>query len=123
MPPVPGRSRRQAASRGQNKDGGKLIEAARRRGRFKRGGVGGFAVTLEAAEAETAVGDEELLALDAALQELAKLNPRQASIVESRFFGGLEFAEIAGMLDVSEATVFRDWRVARAWLDSELRRG
>ena len=100
-----------------------LIEAARRRGRLKRGGEVGFTVTMEAAEAEITVGDQELLALDVALQELAKLNPRHASIVESRFFGGLEFSEIAGLLEVSEATVFRDWRVARAWLDSELRRG
>jgi RNA polymerase sigma factor (sigma-70 family) len=65
---------------------------------------------------------EELLRLVAALEELARLSPRQAAIVESRFFGGLEVAETAELLGVSEATVARDWRVAKAWLGRELRR-
>ena len=51
---------------------------------------------------------------------LQRLNPRQASIVESRFFGGLEVAETAQFLGVSEATVARDWRVAKAWLSHQL---
>ena len=62
-----------------------------------------------------------MLRLDAALEALAVLSPRQASIVESRFFGGLEVAETAQVLGVSEATVARDWRVAKAWLSRELR--
>jgi RNA polymerase sigma factor (sigma-70 family) len=56
------------------------------------------------------------------LEELAQMNPRQAMMVESRFFGGLEMAEIAELLEVSEATVMRDWRAARAWLAQEFRR-
>ncbi len=60
------------------------------------------------------------MALDEALGELGQVEPRQASIVESRFFGGLDVAETAALLDVSEATVNRDWRVARAWLKHRL---
>jgi DNA-directed RNA polymerase specialized sigma24 family protein len=54
--------------------------------------------------------------LDQALDELAQFDARQAQIVELRFFGGMENAEIATVLGVSEATLLRDWRVARAWL-------
>jgi DNA-directed RNA polymerase specialized sigma24 family protein len=67
-------------------------------------------------------GAEDILALDAALDDLARLEPRQALLVESRFFGGLEVAEVASLLEVSEATILRDWRAARAWLAHELRR-
>jgi DNA-directed RNA polymerase specialized sigma subunit len=63
-----------------------------------------------------------LLALDAALDELSKIEPRQALMVESRFFGGLDVTETAAMLEVSEATVLRDWRAAKAWLARELHR-
>jgi len=65
---------------------------------------------------------KDLLALDTALDELARLNPRQALMVEARFFGGLDAAETAALLNVSEATLLRDWRAARAWLSRELRR-
>jgi DNA-directed RNA polymerase specialized sigma24 family protein len=64
-----------------------------------------------------------LIALDAALEQLARMNPRQAMMVESRFFGGLDVAETAELLEVSEATVLRDWRAAKAWLAHELSRG
>jgi DNA-directed RNA polymerase specialized sigma24 family protein len=60
--------------------------------------------------------------LDAALEQLARLHPRQAMMVEGRFFGGLEVPEIAELLGISEATVLRDWRAAKAWLSHELRR-
>lgn len=63
----------------------------------------------------------EFLDLNAALDELAELSPRQAQVVELRYFGGLEIPEVALVLDVSEATVIRDWRVARAWLFDRLR--
>jgi RNA polymerase sigma factor (sigma-70 family) len=63
---------------------------------------------------------DDLLALDDALDALARIHPRQATLVESRFFGGLEMNEIAKLLEVSEATVLRDWRAARAWLANEL---
>jgi DNA-directed RNA polymerase specialized sigma24 family protein len=56
------------------------------------------------------------------LEELSRLNPRQALMVEYRFFGGLEVNETAEALEVSEATITRDWRVARSWLARELRR-
>ena len=96
-----------------------LVEAARRRGAAKRGN-GARSVTLDEA-LEGGRGDrEDLLDLDAELERLAVLSPRQAVVVESRFFGGLEMGEIAELLNVSEATVLRDWRAARAWLAREL---
>jgi RNA polymerase sigma-70 factor, ECF subfamily len=98
-----------------------LVEAARRRQTSKRGG-GIELVTLDDEAAPLTTGAEELLALDEALGALAKLNPRQAMMVESRFFGGLDIPDTARLLQVSEATVLRDWRAARAWLARELRR-
>jgi RNA polymerase sigma factor (TIGR02999 family) len=62
----------------------------------------------------------EVLAVDAALDRLAALDERQASVVELRFFGGLSAPEAAAALGVSEATVAREWRAARAWLKREL---
>lgn len=64
--------------------------------------------------------DVDLLALDQALQRLAKLDARLLQVVELRFFGGLKIEEIAELLDVSARTVKRDWRSARAWLLAEL---
>ena len=61
-----------------------------------------------------------LLDVDAALQELARLDPRQAQIVELRYFGGLEIPEVAVALNISERTVSREWRIARAWLFGRL---
>ena len=69
----------------------------------------------------TVACERELLGLDTALDELARMEPRQAMMVESRFFGGLEIAEIAELLEVSEATILRDWRAAKAWLAHTLR--
>lgn len=63
----------------------------------------------------------DLIDLDAALGELAELDVRQARVIELRYFGGLENAEVAEVLGVSEPTVIRDWRVARAWLFDRLR--
>ena len=100
---------------------GNPIEAARRRNAEKRGG-GLAAITLDESMEPTATSDQELLALDGALEELGRIEPRQAAMVESRFFGGLDIAETAELLEVSEATVLRDWRSARAWLAHELRR-
>ena len=98
-----------------------LIEAARRRKADKRGG-GALAITFDDGLQESTSCDEELLALDEALDQLARLEPRQADMVESRFFGGLDVSETAQLLQVSEATILRDWRAARAWLARELRR-
>ncbi|HZQ90448.1 MAG TPA: ECF-type sigma factor [Terriglobales bacterium] len=105
-----------------------LIEAARRRHAGKRGGAELALVTFDESTdgsrspaAVAAAAGQDLLALDAALDELAKLHPRQAMMVESRFFGGLDITETAQLLDVSEATIQRDWRAAKAWLAHELR--
>jgi len=97
-----------------------LIEAARRRNASKRGGQVAFA-DMDLVLTETAFGGDELLALDQALQELEQLEPRQARLVESRFFGGLDVMETAELLEVSEATVHREWRAAKAWLKHKLR--
>lgn len=94
-----------------------LINDAHRRKAAKRGGDR-VPVALENVQ----LGDhpferaEDLIALDGALAELESLEERQARIVECRFFGGLTIAETAAALDVSPATVKRDWRSARAWL-------
>ena len=97
-----------------------LVEAARRRSADKRGG-GAPAVTFDEDLESTTSTNEELLALEAALDKLARLNPRQATMVEYRFFGGLDVRETSELLGVSEATVLRDWRAARAWLAHEIR--
>jgi RNA polymerase sigma factor (TIGR02999 family) len=94
-----------------------LVDEARRRGARKRGGAGEVSfVRLSDGIDGMAVWPEELLALDIALEELARLSPRQAQVVESRFFGGMDVSEIAALLEVSESSVERDWRAARAWL-------
>jgi len=98
-----------------------LIEAARRRKADKRGG-GAVAITFDDGLHDSTTCDDELLALDEALEHLGRLEPRQAEMVESRFFGGLDVSETAELLQVSEATILRDWRAARAWLTRELRR-
>jgi RNA polymerase sigma factor (TIGR02999 family) len=99
-----------------------LVEAARRRTAHKRGGPEALAVTFDESSLPAPASGEDLLTLDTALHELARMHPRQALMVESRFFGGLDIAETAALLEVSEATVLRDWRAAKAWLASELRR-
>lgn len=98
-----------------------LVEAARRRQAKKRGGPGAVFVTFEDSMGAVDAWADDLVGLDEALDALARLNPRQATLVESRFFGGLEGREIAELLGISEATVLRDWRAARAWLSRELR--
>ena len=91
-----------------------LVDHARRRGAGKRDG--GTRMTLdEAAELSTSKA-VDLLALDDALTQLSEMSPRQSRIVELRFFGGLSIAETSEFLEVSPATVEREWAVARAWL-------
>jgi len=97
-----------------------LVESARRRNADKRGGSAAV-VTFDDAMSSVTTADD-VLGLDAALEALALIEPRQALMVESRFFGGLDVAETAELLGVSEATVLRDWRAAKAWLSRELRR-
>lgn len=97
-----------------------LVEAARRRHAQKRGSGDAIVVTFDDSLAASAHTERDFLALDRALSELATLAPRQAAIVESRFFGGLDVREIAALLDIPETTVMRDWRAARAWLGQRL---
>ena len=68
----------------------------------------------------SSVRSRELIALDEALTQLAGIDPRKARVIELRFFGGLNVEETATVLNVSQDTVLRDWRLARAWLKAEL---
>jgi RNA polymerase sigma factor (TIGR02999 family) len=97
-----------------------LVEAARRRRAVRHGGEA-VMITFDESMNHQASTANDLIALDEALDELARLNQRQAAMIEARFFGGLDIRETADLLGVSEATVLRDWRVARAWLARELR--
>jgi RNA polymerase sigma factor (TIGR02999 family) len=99
-----------------------LVEAARRRSARKR--PGGAALLLVPFDEQTDVRPEtaiDVLALDDALKDLARLSPRQVAVVEGKFFAGLEVAELADSLGVSASTVRNDWRLARAWLQRQLR--
>ncbi len=96
-----------------------LASHARKRRTDKRG-WGRTRVTLTGIAASDLATSVDLVELDAVLSELEKLSPRQAQIVECRIFGGLTFPEIAVALEVSLATVEKDWRRARAWLAAEL---
>jgi RNA polymerase sigma factor (TIGR02999 family) len=96
-----------------------LIDFARSRNYQKRGGQFPH-IELEEAVTVSAVVGSELLAVDDALTELAKLDPRKSEVVELRFFGGLTVEETAAALRVSPETVIRDWKLAKAWLLREL---
>lgn len=96
-----------------------LINYAHKRNAQKRGG-GEPVATFEDGMAPRDVQAEELIDLDNALDRLEQLNERQSKVVTHRFFGGLTQKEIAEVLGVSEPTVRRDWRLARAWLSREL---
>lgn len=100
-----------------------LVEASRRRHAQKRGGKDAVMITLDDERVAIESWADDILALDAALTALARLDARQAQLVESRFFAGLSVAEAAEQLGISEATALRDWRAARAWLALEMRRG
>jgi RNA polymerase sigma factor (TIGR02999 family) len=97
-----------------------LIDHARGRLRQKRG-AGKQNVQLEEGWAFSADKSSSLIKLDDALTELAERDPRQAKIVELRFFGGLTVEETAKLLDISPKTVKRDWAVAKAWLHGFLK--
>jgi RNA polymerase sigma-70 factor (ECF subfamily) len=92
-----------------------LVDHARRRKRLKRGGDRGRApIDIETLASDPARLD--LVELDESLTRLAAISPRRARVVELRFFGGLGVEEAAKMLEVSPATVKREWDTARAWL-------
>ena len=94
-----------------------LVDHARRRGAAKRDGC---RVTF--GDADAAVDPPEVLDLENALKELAALDPRQARVVELRFFGGLDVDETAQAMALSPRTVKREWQTARAWLQHRLQR-
>lgn len=99
-----------------------LVDHARCRRRDKRGG-GAVHVELEAAEVSIERQADEILALDEALERLAELDPDLVRLVEWRFFAGLTLEEIAAEVGVSERTLKRDWRTARAFLHAHLTAG
>ena len=96
-----------------------LVDHARRRAAVKRGN-GAAPEELDDEAGQVAHSPETLLAIDAALAELAQSEPRQARIVEMRFFAGLTEEEIAGVLDISSRTVKREWTKAKAFLYDQL---
>jgi RNA polymerase sigma factor (TIGR02999 family) len=97
-----------------------LTDLARARYTRKRGG-GALAVELDSRLMVAGTARPNLVALDDALEHLARVDPRKSRVVELRFFGGLSVQETAEVLKVSPETVMRDWRLAKAWLWRELR--
>jgi len=96
-----------------------LVDHARRRRSKKRGGVAWKGSVDEFQPVEPSVEVGGVLALEDALQQLSKDDPRSAQVAELRIFGGLPMDQVARMLDVAVATAERDWRLARAWLERE----
>ena len=97
-----------------------LVDLARSKGYQKRGG-GAVRVTFDDALVVTDQPGQDLVALDDALAALADVDERKARVIELRFFGGLSVEESAAVLKVSVDTVMRDWKLAKAWLQRELR--
>jgi RNA polymerase sigma factor (TIGR02999 family) len=98
-----------------------LVDAARAHGSRRRGGVPSK-VNLDDSAVLSPAPDRSILAVDEALVAFSRLAPRQAKIVELRYFGGLTEEEIVAALDISPRTVQRDWNLAKAWLARELKR-
>ena len=96
-----------------------LVDYARRHRAGKRGG-GACKLSLEDATGVSRRQDVDVVALDDALEALAKIDARQSQVVELRFFAGLSLQEISAALQIAPATVQRDWTAARAWLHREM---
>ena len=96
-----------------------LVDHARRHLQAKRGG-GAKRISLDEVMIVAKERSEEVLMLDEALANLARLDPRRSQVVELRYFAGLNNSEIASVLKISENTVMRDWNLARAWLYQQL---
>lgn len=96
-----------------------LVDAARARGSLKRGGIA-LKVNIDATAILSPATDRSILALDEALTAFSQVAPRQAKVVELRYFGGLTEEEIVEALEISPRTVRRDWDLAKAWLLREL---
>ena len=97
-----------------------LVDAARTHGSRRRGGAPAK-VNLDDSAVLSPSPDRSILAVDEALTAFSQLAPRQAKVVELRYFGGLTEAEIVAALDISPRTVRRDWDLAKAWLSRELK--
>lgn len=98
-----------------------LVDHARKNNAIKRGGNAGARVTLSGIESDRTPWD--VLELNESLEKLKSLEPRQAQIIELRFFGGLSVEHAARVLGISENTLFLDWKMAKAWLWADLRKG
>ncbi|HKC72187.1 MAG TPA: sigma-70 family RNA polymerase sigma factor [Terriglobales bacterium] len=98
-----------------------LVDYARRHAAAKRGGSV-CRVSLQGAVTKSGRAEVDVIALDDALQGLARIDTRQSRVVELRFFGGLSLEEISQALEIAPATVQRDWTAARAWLHREISR-
>ena len=96
-----------------------LVDHARKHLQAKRGG-GAKRISLDEGMIVAKERSEEVLMLDEALANLARLDPRRSQVVELRYFAGLNNSEIASVLQISENTVMRDWNLARAWLYQQL---
>jgi RNA polymerase sigma factor (TIGR02999 family) len=96
-----------------------LVEAARRRGSRRRDGIP-LKVNLDESALLSPAAERSILALDEALTAFSQMAPRQAKVVELRYFGGLTEAEIEAALKISPRTIRRDWDFAKAWLLREL---
>lgn len=96
-----------------------LVDYAVKQKAQKRGGKR-HRVTLGEEHIKRELNLEEIISVDQVLKKLEKLDERQSKVVECRFFGGLTIKETANTLGISQATVSRDWKVARAWLNREL---
>lgn len=101
---------------------GIVVDHARARYAVKRGG-GAPHISMDEAPAVSDERAPDLIAIDDALLELARIDPRKGRVVELRFFGGLTVEEIADVLNISPDTVARDWRLARMWLLREMDSG
>lgn len=98
-----------------------LVDHARRHARLRRG-AGAHKVSLDEVAVVSDESGAELIALDDALQTLAKVDARRSQVVELRFFGGLSNSEIGEVLKITPNTVMRDWNLARAFLYREMRK-
>jgi RNA polymerase sigma factor (TIGR02999 family) len=96
-----------------------LVDAARARGSYKRG-AGVVKINVDDLAVLSPEPDQSILALHEALEEFAKVAPRQARVVELRYFGGLSVEDISEVMKISTRTVDRDWEFAKAWLKREI---
>jgi RNA polymerase sigma factor (TIGR02999 family) len=98
-----------------------LVDYARNRGRLKRGGEGWQRVTLSEVGESADSDPVDVLSIQEALERLAGFDPRKAGIVDLMVFGGLTGKDVAELMNIPEPTVWREWRMAKAWLHQELK--